>query len=207
MRTRGLDQRLPDATVTGEPVRGFLPGDFLLSKAHGVKHDIIRFGQEIRLERADRHYGGYTHAALVVSDSGDLIEAVGEGVHRSTLRQYVRDNEVYQVVCIDASDEVRRQVVDFADWVLSKKAPYARLAIACTTVWAFTGSRLMFFMDGSHTCSGLVAAALERAGAKFGMNAARVTPAQLAVFFGAPPPPDDGQAATSAASAWWRRRH
>lgn len=197
MKTRGLVQHLPNSSVTaGDPVRGFLPGDFLLSKAHGRKHDIIRFGQDLRLPGPDKHYAGYTHAALVVSPSGDLIEAVGEGVHRTTLRQYVKDNEVYQVVRIDASDEGRHQVVDFATWVLSQKAPYARLAIASTTVWAFTGSRLMFFMDGSYTCSGLVAAAMERTGAKFGMNAARVTPAQLAVFFGAPPPPD----ATSSSS-------
>ena len=47
----------------------------------------------------------------------------------------------------------------------------------------------MFFMDGSFTCSGLVAAALERMGATFDVNVAKVTPAQLAVMFGAPPPP------------------
>ena len=62
----------------------------------------------------------------------------------------------------------------------------------------------MFFMDGSYTCAGLVAEALKRMGASFGMNAARVTPAQLAVLFDAPPPPDDAPAVTRALSP--RRR-
>lgn len=211
MKTRGLDVTLPEHTVDsgpafGEPVRGFQPGDFLLSKAHGRKHDIIRWGQGLRLPEADRHYAGYTHAALVVSPTGDLIEAIGEGVQTSTIKQYVIDKEVYQVVRIEASEEARRRVVEFASYVLSTKAPYAGLAIASTTVWAFTGSRLLFFMDGSFTCSGLVAAALERMGATFGMNAARVTPAQLAVFFGAPPAPADEPGATGPRNGQSTRR-
>ncbi|MBL8927658.1 MAG: hypothetical protein JNM77_15710 [Pseudonocardia sp.] len=211
MKTRGLDVTLPEHTVDvgpalGEPVRGFLPGDFLLSKAHGRKHDIIRWGQALRMPEADRRHAGYTHAALVVSPRGDLIEAIGEGVQTSSIKQYVIDKEVYQVVRIEASEEARERVVEFATWVLSTKAPYAGLAIASTTVWAFTGSRLLFFMDGSFTCSGLVAAALERMGARFGMNAARVTPAQLAVVFGAPGPPDDSPVATGRPRPWTRRR-
>jgi hypothetical protein len=193
MRTRDLDLQLPPHTVSGpggEPMRGFLPGDFLLSRAHGAKHDIIKWGQGLRLPAADKHYAGYTHAALVVSPDGGLIEADGEGVGTSSLRKYVADREIYQVVRVEASAEARERVVGFARQVLRRKAPYARLAIASTTLWAFTGSRLLFFMDGSFTCSGLVAEALERMGAMFGMNAARVTPAQLAVFFGAPPPAD-----------------
>jgi hypothetical protein len=197
MRTRGLDQALPPHSLASgpalgsEPVRGFEPGDFLLSRAHGRKHEVIKWGQGLRLPPHDRHYAGYTHAALVVSPTGDLIEAIGEGVRSTSLRQYVIDKEIYQVVRIEAAAEARERVVEFASYALHAKSPYDGLAIACTTFWAFTGSRLMFFMDGSFTCSGLVAAALERMGARFGMNAARVTPAQLAVFFGAPPPPAD----------------
>jgi hypothetical protein len=78
----------------GEPVRGFQPGDFLLSKAHGRKHDIIRWGQGLRLPETDRHYAGYTHAALVISPTGDLIEAIGERVQTSTIKRYVADMEV-----------------------------------------------------------------------------------------------------------------
>jgi hypothetical protein len=198
MKTRELDAILPPHSVSagpavgaGEPMRGFEPGDFLLSRAHGVKHRIIKWGQALRLSQDDKCFAGYTHAALVVSADGQLIEAIGEGVRRGSLADYVSGNEIYQVVRIEAPAEARQRVIDFAEHVLAARAPYAGLAILCTTVWAFTGSRLLFFMDGSHTCSGLVAAALERMGATFGTNAARVTPAQLAVFFSAPRPQDD----------------
>ena len=180
----------PDPVAGGaEPARRFEPGDFLLSRAHGVKHDVISWGQALRLPDEDKHYAGYTHAALVVSPTGGLIEAIGEGVCRSSLKQYVIAKEVFQLVRIKASEAARRLVVEFADRVLAAKAPYAGLAIVCTTVWAFTGYRLMLCRDGTYTCSGLVATALERTGATFGMHTALVTPAQLAVTFKAPPPP------------------
>jgi hypothetical protein len=213
MKTRGLDLTLPKHSISvetvpggSEPVQGFLPGDFLLGRAHGVKHDLIRFGQNLRLHGEDKRYCVYTHAALVVSPSGKIIEAVGEGVRATSLKQYVIDKEVYQVVRIEASAHDRQQVIDFAAFVLDSRAPYAFLANISTALWAFTGSRLMFFLDGSFTCSGLVAASLERTGAMFGMNSARMMPAQLAVFFGAPTPPAAPPKPRRALSAWLQRR-
>lgn len=192
MRTRGIAVNIPPHSVSAagdyEQRRPIAPGDVVLGRAHGHKHQIIRWGQARRLKPADRVFAGYTHAALVVSADGDLVEAVGEGVQRSSLTRYVIDAEIYQVVRIDITDEARERVVDFAQSAADARAPYASLATVCTTVWALTGSRLMFFMDGSYTCSGLVAAALERMGARFEVNWAKVTPAQLAVVFGAPPP-------------------
>ena len=194
MRLTEIAITLPPHSVSSaddlEPRRPIAPGDVVLGRAHGHKHAIIRYGQARRLTAADRAYASYTHAALVVSEDGDLVEAVGEGVQRSSLTRYVVDSGTYQVVRIEASQEARERVVAFAGWAADNHAPYAALQTLCTAFWAFTNSRLMFFMDGSFTCSGLVAAALERMGARFDINAAKVTPAQLAVMFGAPEPPD-----------------
>jgi uncharacterized protein YycO len=193
MRTHGIAVNIPPHSVSAAgdfaQRRPITAGDVVLGRAHGRKHQIIRWGQARRLKPADRVFAGYTHAALVVSADGDLVEAVGEGVQRSSLTRYVIDAEIYQVVCIDITDEARERVVEFALSAADARAPYASLATVCTAVWAFTGSRLMFFMDGSYTCSGLVAEALKRMGARFEINSAKVTPAQLAVVFGAPPPP------------------
>jgi len=193
MQTRGIVVNLPPHSVASsrdlEMRRPIAPGDIILGRAHGQKHRIIGWGQARRLDPADRPYAGYTHAALVVSADGDLVEAVGEGVQRSSLTRYVIDEEVYQVVRVEISDEDRERVVRFALRAADARAPYASLATVCTTFWALFNTRLMFFMDGSITCSGLVAAALERMGATFDVNVAKVTPAQLAVMFGAPPPP------------------
>ena len=184
---------------------GVLPGDFLLGRAHGVKHDLLRFGQGLRLSRRKRKFARYTHAALVVSASGDLIEAVGTGVRRSHVRSYVDAGEPFQIVRIKVSDEDRRQMVAFTTAALDQKAPYGFLTNISTAFWAFTGSRLIFFHDGSYTCSGLVAAALERTSTRFTTNAARVMPAQLAEMFGAPAPPPDPPRTAGRAMAAIRR--
>lgn len=195
MRMHGIAVNLPPYTVSSSSDllerRPIAPGDFLLGRAHGRKHRIIRWGQARRLAPADRVYAGYTHAALVVSADGDLVEAVGDGVQRTTLTRYVIDKEVYQVVRVETSDEARELVAAFATGVAQRRTSYALLAIVCTTVWAFTNMRLLFFMDDTYTCSGLVAESLKRMGAEFAVNVAKVTPAQLAAAFGAPPPPPD----------------
>jgi hypothetical protein len=206
---------VPDAVgpemATVEPVSplaGLLPGDFLLGRAHGYKHGLLRFGQGLRMSRRRRRFARYTHAALVVSESGDLIEAVGTGVRRSHVRAYIDAGEPYRIVRIKVSDEDRRQMVEFAEAALARKAPYGFLSNVSTALWALTGSRLIFFLDGSYTCSGLVAAALERTSTRFTTNAARVMPAQLAEMFGAPvPPPDPRGAAGRAGAALARRVH
>ena len=195
---------LPSAV---EPIEGFRAGDFLLGMAtRGFKHNMIKFGQGLRLHGAELDYVGYTHAALVISPEGDLIEAVGEGVRVTTVREYVAKYDMFQVVHITASDEDRAQVVEFAEDVLEARAPYGFLANASILFWALTGSRLVFFMDGSYTCSGLVASALMRTPAKLGTNPARVMPAQLAAYFRAPLPPPDPLGSSRTRWAWFRGR-
>lgn len=194
MRNRGgalpPSSSRPAPTAADEPAVVYRPGDFLLGRAGGYKHALIRFGQRMRIRGADRVYAGYTHAALVTSPNGELIEAVGGGVRRATVAQYVVAGEAYRIVHLTVSEEDRGQVVAFARHALADHAPYGGLTLVSVALWAFTGSRLVFFLDGSYTCSGLVAAALERTSATFDVNAARIMPAQLAAFFEASPPPE-----------------
>jgi hypothetical protein len=166
-----------------------------------VRHRLIRFGQGRRLSPADRVYREYTHAAVIISTDGDLVEAVGSGVRHSTLQAYV--DEQYTIVHIDASDEDRQQVVDVAVDILERKARYSALSTVSITLWAFLGWRFTFFMDGSYTCSGLVARCLLAIGATFEQDVVKVTPAQLASSFRAPMPsaPVVGSAGEAAAAA------
>lgn len=197
---------LVDPADGGVVADGWLPGDFVLSRAHGFKHHVIKWGQRMRIRGADKCYVGYTHAALVTSAAGDLVEAVGAGVRTSSLQIYAANNEVYRIVRIDVSAEDRQQMIDFAYSRVNAKAPYGFVTNLSIAWWAFTGSRLTFFLDGSFTCSGLVAAALERTSVIFATNAARVMPAQLAIYFKAPPPPPVPQRATRGPLALFRRR-
>lgn len=194
------------ALAGGTAAAGWQPGDFVLSRAHGINHYIIKFGQRLRIRGADKCYVGYTHAALVVSAEGDLVEAVGAGVRTSSLESYAANKEIYRIVRIQGSAEDRKQVIDFAISKVNAKAPYGFLTNLSIAWWAFTGSRFTFFIDGSFTCSGLVAAALEKTSVTFATNAARVMPAQLAIYFKAPPPLPDPPRPTRAPLALFRRR-
>jgi hypothetical protein len=196
LQTRGLLPALPADELVVEHVPKWRtatsvePGDFVLSRAHGYRHKIIKWGQGLRIaDRADRCYREYTHAALVVSADGDIIEAVGSGVRRNNLAAYVP--RTYEVVHITASEEDRAQAVGVAEEALGRQARYNALATVSITLWAFTGSRLIFFTDGAFTCSGLVARAMLTIGAVFSVDATRVTPAQLAIYFNAPRPREE----------------
>jgi hypothetical protein len=194
LQTRGLPPALPADQLVIEHVPAWKtatavePGDFVLSRAHGYRHKIIKWGQGLRIaDPADRCYREYTHAALVVSTDGDIIEAVGSGVRRNNLDAFVP--RTYEVVHITATDDDRTQAVGVAQEALGRHARYNALATVSITLWAFTGSRLIFFTDGAFTCSGLVARAMLTIGAVFSVDATRVTPAQLAIYFSAPRPP------------------
>jgi hypothetical protein len=183
-----LDQLVIEHVPAWKNATAVEPGDFLLSRAHGYKHKMIKWGQGLRIaDPVDRVYRDYTHAALVVSADGDIIEAVGSGVRRSNLDAYV--HEEYQIVHITASAEDRGQAVRVAEAALGRR--YNGLATVSIALWAFTGSTFIFFIDGAYTCSGLVARAMLTVGALFSVDATRVTPAQLAIYFSAPPPREE----------------
>ncbi len=207
LQTRDLPPALPSERLVVERVPAWKtatqvePGDFLLSRAHGYRHELIKWGQGLRIvERDQRMYRNYTHAALVVSSGGDLIEAVGTGVRRSHLDAYV--GEEYEIVHISASDEDRAQAVRVATAALGRR--YNGLATVSIALWAFTGSPVIFFIDGAYTCSGLVARAMLAVGAVFSVDAAKVTPAQLAIYFNAPPPRAEPPSRRSLLRAGWR---
>lgn len=159
----------------------FDKGDFILVKGKGLVSRLIKLGQQLRIHGDDRQYVDWTHAALIVDRDGTLVEAVGKGVRKWSLDEYTTGD--YQIYRINASDEDRRQVVDFASWVKDRHGRYGRLTFVSIALTLLTGSKLAFFIDGQFVCSGLVASALERAGFMFDRSAAHIAPADLAKYF------------------------
>ena len=142
----------------GAPVGDPRPGDFILTHGGEVFSRLIQLGQALRYTGADRPYTFWNHTALVVSNDGALVEALGAGVHRTTLAAYARTQ--YTVVRIDASAEDRREMVAFAEhWI---GARYDWATIASIGLSLLTGAKLSFGFAGQLICSGLVARALER---------------------------------------------
>ena len=162
----------------GREAQGFEPGDFILTKRSGFLSSLIRTGQLIRFKGK---YAKWTHAALIVSKDGDLIEALGRGVVRSHLSQY-KKNKYHLIRLGEMADEKDRQkMVNFAEWCL--RYEYGHLTIVSISLCLITGWKFMFGMDDRIICSALVARALERTRVIFDKNPSFIMPADLAKYF------------------------
>lgn len=159
-------------------------GDFLLTHHGRWVGAAIRWGQRLRFRGADRKYTVWNHAALVVSERGDLVEAlVRTGATRSHVSKY-REQEY--TVCRPRVDPLDQQhILIFAGRIVGE--PYGWLNDVCVFLGYLTGNRLVFGKQNSVMCSELVARAQERAGAYFDRDTATVAPADLAKAYGVSP--------------------
>lgn len=169
----------------GERAGAARPGDFILTHGGEFFSQLIRVGQQLRFHGADNQYTFWNHTALVVSDDGAIIEALGNGVVRRSLADY--DPTQYTIVRVDASDRDRLEEVDFAQRCVG--APYGWLTIASIALSLLTGAKISFGFDGQMICSGLVARALERTTAIFKHEPSHIMPAELAKAYSVQPPP------------------
>ena len=165
----------------------FRRGDFILTHGNTFFSKLIRFGQKISFWGANRIYTRWSHAALIVSEDGELIEAVGAGVKRSHINEYAPTE--YHLVNLNslAHDNDREQVCAFAETTIGQ--PYGILTCFSIAIGLLTGCRLTFGFDGQYVCSGLVARALERTSAIFDRSPSHILPADLAKYFKVLPPP------------------
>ena len=178
----------------GEVAKVWKPGDFLLTHSSSLVGKIIRFGQRLRIHGDDVIYAHWSHAALVTSETGDLVEALGRGVSRSKASKY--DGVEYHVIRTHATERDRFQAVEFASWSADNYQRYGFMTILSLAFTLTTGAKFSFYVDGTEICSGLVARALERTGAIFVRDPSHCTPADLAKHFEVPvvttPPPPRG---------------
>ena len=174
----------PDA----EPFTGqYQPGDFILTHGRSVFSYLIRVGQGLRFWGKDAPYAWWSHAAMIVSADGDLIEALGAGVKRTNLSRY--KGTEYQLVHLGtlATGADRDEVVAYARWALHQE--YGYLTILSIAISLIVGGHFTFGFDGQSICSGLVARALERTSAIFDRSPSHIMPADLARYFNVTKPP------------------
>lgn len=175
----------------GEEAPRFDPGDFVLTHGDAWTSKLIRFGQRLRIHGEDRKYTRWNHAAMIVSDTGALIEALGRGVCRTDLSKY-REAE-YHLVRIGVGAADRAQAVAFAEWAAGgpggdRRQRYGFLTIVSIAYTLVTGGKFTFGIEGQAICSGLVARAMERTGAIFNRNPTHIMPADLAKYYAVEPP-------------------
>jgi uncharacterized protein YycO len=139
-----------------------LPGDFILTHSSGWDGTLIRFGQTFRYRGSDKVFAHWSHAAIFVDESGNIIEALGGGVQRRNISDY--DGTEYVVVHLPADTSLldRQHAVEFADSCL--RDSYGWLTIAGIAFCLLTGAKVSFGVDGQQICSSLVARSLERIG-------------------------------------------
>lgn len=166
----------------------FSPGDFILTHGKSVFSYLIRVGQGLRFWGKDRRYTWWSHAAMIISADGGIIEALGAGVERTNITKY-RHTEYHLVHLFSsiADDHDRQQSVTFAEWTLGQR--YGWATIASIAVSLLFGGKFTFGFDGQFICSGLVARALERTNAIFDRSPSHIMPADLAKYFHVTPPP------------------
>ena len=169
------------------PPEELQPGDFILTHGAGLFSYLIRFGQRLRFRGKDARFAWWSHAALLTSSQGDLIEAVGAGVQRANLSKY-RETEYHLVKLGDLADaRDREQAVKFATWSLGED--YAWFNILSIAIGLILGGKFTFGFDGQAICSGLVSRSLERTNAIFNRSSSHIMPADLAKYFNVAPPP------------------
>jgi hypothetical protein len=167
----------------GETVSHTRPGDIILVRNKQWLGLFVRGIIRMR-HRApeERRYAYWTHAALVATRAGHLVEVNGRGVIISHVREY-RDCH-YHYVRLDLPETGRKAAVDFARSLLGQKYSIRNLLLLGVTI--VLGDRLRM-PDTGHGCVSLVAQALQRAGIHFDRKPTDMTPADLAMRFGVKP--------------------
>jgi hypothetical protein len=193
-RIRALmrERRPPGVEVShypaGQAPERFFSGDFSLHRATTTKGrggattalgKLIQAGERVRFGNCD--FARWTHSTLIVSDGGDICEAIESGVERANLDKY-RDSD-YIVVHVNASPAQRELACGFAETRVGDE--YGILNFIGLAFQALFGWTVSIHMDGQFICSGLVARATEKYIAAYPRSPENMMPGDLAYFWDA----------------------
>lgn len=161
------------------------PGALVLTHRHGFYSGAVTFGQNIRFRGDRRKYAHWSHAAVIVSSNGDIVEALGKGVERNNLVKYAGvDTVVITPSELLVPGVTQQRVVNFA--LHSVGRHYNVVEIGSLGVYLMVGGRFRFGIDNEMICSGLAASALSRTNAIFQHEPVWMMPADLAEYYCVP---------------------
>ncbi len=167
----------------GEIVTGLRRGDLVLIRGPGWLGRAIRLGAWRRFRKDYRRYGYWSHAALVVTDAGHLLEVHARGVGLCGIEKYRATDFCY--VRLDLSEAARQEAARYAYGFLGQRYDIAGFVLLGLSVTF--GDRFRVPDMGKPGCVSLIARALARAGIAFDRAASELMPADLAKRFGVPP--------------------
>jgi len=168
----------------GESIRDPRPGDIVLIRGTGWLGKAIRAVVRVRCRgSADRPFAHWSHAAIIVSPHGYLVEVLHTGVVLGSLEKYRSQEYHYVYLNLSAADRTRAS--HYAASCLRQS--YGRLGFILLALAVLTGDRFEVPDRGQQGCVALIARALQRAGVRFARRPADMTPADLAKRFGVMP--------------------
>lgn len=165
----------------------YRPGDLVLTHRDALFSRMIAFGQRLRMRGDRAKYAHWSHAALIVSKDGDLIEALGNGVTRSHISKYADVEHV--VINTTNSLPCRLRVVRFAEHAVGRR--YGWLEILSLALYFATAPlpfvpTFRFGLDNQMICSAFAAEALCRTDAIFPDEPLYTYPGELGEYYHAP---------------------
>jgi hypothetical protein len=172
----------------GEAPESFVPGDFSLHRATANKGrggattmlgKLIQAGERVRF--GDSDFARWTHSTLIVSEGGDIVEAIESGVERDNMEKY-RGSD-YIVVHVDALPVQRELACGFANSRVGDE--YGILDFVGLACQALFGWKLSIDIDGQYICSGLVSRATEKYIDAYPRSPEDMMPGDLAYFWDA----------------------
>jgi hypothetical protein len=182
---RSQRRRAPRTHAAGrETIARPEPGDIILVRGAGWLGRCIRAFERMRYRRADeRAFAHWSHAAIVVSRSGLLVEVLHTGVALCRLEKYLAQE--YHYVHLDLAETDRRSATYYACACLRQG-----YGVASFVLFAFSlliGDRLRILDRGQQGCVALIVRALQRAGMTFERGPTEMMPADLAKRLGVRP--------------------
>jgi hypothetical protein len=168
----------------GEDIANPRPGDVVLIRGAGWLGKSIRFFVRMRCRRSgDRPFAHWSHAAIIVSPRGHLVEVLHTGVVLSSLEKYRSQEYHYVYLNLAAADRTRAAYYAYS----CLRQNYGRLSFVLLALAVLTGDRFEVPDRGQQGCVALIARALRCAGVTFARRPADMTPADLAKQFGVMP--------------------
>lgn len=158
-------------------------GDFLLANnTDRPISRVIRFGQNRKHYHADKRFTCWNHSALITSETGDLIEAQVKGVIHNHI-DVLRPGH-YRVVEIEAMDDVRTAIANYAEQFIGK--PYSWEVLPSILLRITTGISMNWPRWSMGTCSGFIAHIYRKfLNEEFELPTSLITPYDLARHFNA----------------------
>jgi hypothetical protein len=162
----------------GESISDPRPGDVVLVRGAGWLGKLIRLVVRMRCRReSDLSFAHWSHAGIIVSPQGHLVEVLHTGVVLNHIENY-RDQE-YHYVRLDLADADRTRA--------SLRQKYGCWSCILLGLAVLSGDRFEVPDRGQQGCVALIARALQRAGMTFARRPTDMTPADLARTFGVMP--------------------